>query len=87
MSSSISSSSSVESYDTSNQVDKKNNKRNIKKKKEKQKTKSQPTTSHSAESVDIPTKTPRKPKFPCRICKRDDILMDCHGLSQVLEVW
>ena len=60
---------------------------NIKKNKDKQETKSQPNTPHSDESVDFPTRTPRKPKFPCIIFKGDLLLKDCLGLSQVLEVW
>ena len=57
------------------------------KNKDKQKIKSQPTNPPSTESVDMLTKTPRNPKFHCRLCKCDHILKDFHGLSQVLEVW
>ena len=55
--------------------------------KNRQETESQPTTPRSAESVDLPTKTPRKPKFPYRIFKGDHVLKDCHGMSQVQKVW
>ena len=59
----------------------------LKKNKNKQKTKSQPITPPSAESVDMHTKRPCKPKFPCRLCKIDHLLKDCHGLALVLEEW
>ena len=87
VSSSLYSSLCIESYDASNQVDKKNKKRNIKKKKNKQTTKSQPITPPSVESVDLHTQRPRKPKFPCRICKGDHLLKYFHSLSIVLEEW
>ena len=61
VSSPISPSSPVESCSTSNQLNKKNNERNIKKNKGKLLTDSQPTTLPS-KSVEIPTKTTRKPK-------------------------
>ena len=80
VSSPISPSLHVESCSTSSQVDKK-------KKKNKQKTKSQPITAPSAESVDLHTQKPCKPKFPCRICKGDHLLKDCHVLALVLEEW
>ena len=62
-------------------------KRKIKKKKNKQKTNSQPITPPSAESVDLHTQKPCKLEFPCRICKGDHLLKDCHALSLVLEEW
>ena len=68
-------------------MDKKKKKRKIKKKKNKQTTKSQPITPPSAESVDLHTQRLRKPKFPCRLCKGDHLMKDCHGLSLVLEYW
>jgi hypothetical protein len=81
-------------------VDKKKKKRKIKKKKNKQGAKlptiaghvgnKQPTIVHHVGSVDDvvkTTKTTRKPKFPCRICKGDHLLKDFPGLSKVLEVW
>jgi len=34
-----------------------------------------------------PTRIGRKPKFPCRLCKGDHFLLDCPGISKVLEVW
>ena len=73
-------SSPVESCSTSNQLNKKNNERNIKKNKGKLLTDSQPTTLPS-KSVEIPTKTTRKPKFPYRICKRDHLLNDFLDIS------
>ena len=85
MSSSLSPSSLVESYDASNQVKNKKKKGKIKNKKDKQGTKSQPTT-HSVESDGLPIETPCNRKFPYKICKGDHIIMDCHGLSKVLEV-
>ena len=71
VSSPVSTSSPVESCSTSSQVDKKKEKRKIKKKKNKQTTKSQPITPPSADNVDLYTQRPRKPKFPCRLCKGD----------------
>ena len=68
-------------------MDKKKKKMNIKKNKNKQKTKSQPITPPSAKNVDLHTLISRKPKFPCRICKGDHLLKDCHGLVLVLEEW
>ena len=87
VSSPISTSSSVESCSTSIQVDKKKKKRKIKKRKNKPKTKSQRITPPNAESVDLHTQISHKPKFPCRICKGDHLLKDCHGLELVLEEW
>ena len=34
-----------------------------------------------------PTRIGRKPKFPCRLCKGDHFLLDCPGISKVLELW
>ena len=65
---------------TSSQVDKK-------KKKNKQTTKSQPITPLTVDSVDLHTQRPHKPKFPCRLCKGDHLLKECHGLALVLEEW
>ena len=62
-SSSLSTSSHVESSSTSNWVNTKKKKRNINKKKGKILTQSEPTTLPS-ESVEIPTKTTHKPKLP-----------------------
>ena len=87
VSSPISTSSPIESCSTSIQVDKKKKKRNIKKKKNKQTTKSQPITPPSADSVDMHTQIPGKPKFPCRLCKGDHLLKYFHGLNLVLEEW
>jgi hypothetical protein len=33
------------------------------------------------------TQTPRKPKYPCRLCKGSHLLKDCPGLSKVIEAW
>ena len=68
-------------------MDKKKKKRKIKKNKNKQKTSSQPINPPSAESVDIHTQKPCNPKFPCRICKGDHLLNNCHGIVLVLEEW
>ena len=67
-STSLSSSSPVENYDVRKWEDKKKMKRK----------------DNSVESVDFPTRTPRNPKFPCRLCKGDHIFKYCHGLSWVL---
>ena len=37
--------------------------------------------------VEKPTRIGRKPKYPCRLCKGDHFLLDCPGISKVLEVW
>ena len=87
VSSPVSTSSPSESCSTSSQVDKKKVKRKIKKKKKKETTKSQPITPPSVECVDLQTPRSHKPKFPCRLCKGDHLLKDCHGLSLVLEEW
>ena len=68
-------------------MDKKKKKRKINKKKDKPETKSQPTIPHNGQSVDFPMKTPHNCKFPCRICKGDHLLKDCHGLALVLQEW
>jgi hypothetical protein len=99
-SSSHSSSSPSEISTASNQVDKKKKKRKIKKKKNKLGGKlpttaghvgsDQPTIVHhvgSVDNVDKSTKTHRKPKFPCRICKGDHLLKDFPGIPKVVEVW
>jgi len=28
-----------------------------------------------------------KPRHPCKLCKGDHFLIDCHGIPKVLEVW
>jgi hypothetical protein len=95
---SISSSSSSESSEPSNSVNKKKKKRKNKKKKTKQGSKlptsvkhvgKQPVTVNRAGSVDDVkiTQTPRKPKYPCRLCKGSHLLKDCPGLSKVIEAW
>jgi hypothetical protein len=98
MSPSISSSSSGEISEACNLVNKKKKKRNIKKKKDKQGSKppttikhvgKQPVTVNHAGNVDDVkiTQTPRKPKYPCKLCKGSHLLKDCPGLSKVIEVW
>jgi hypothetical protein len=95
---SISSSSSSESSEPSNSVNKKKKKRKNKKKKTKQGSKlptsvkhvgKQPVTVNRTGSVDDVkiTQTPRKPKYPCRLCKGSHLLKDCPGLSKVIEAW
>ena len=92
-STSLSSSSPVENYDVSKWEGKKKMKRNDKKNKIKKKVTSltfdhhvgnQSSTSNSVESIDFRTRTPRKTKFPCRLCKGEHILKYFHGLSWVL---
>jgi hypothetical protein len=94
----VSSSSSSESSAASNLVNKKKKKRKNKKKKNKQGSKppttvkhvgKQPVTVNRAGSVDDVkiTQTPRKPKYPCRLCKGSHLLKDCPGLPKVIEVW
>ena len=68
-------------------MDKNKKKRNIKKNENKQKTKSRPVTPPSMESVDMHTTKLCKTKFPCSICKGDNLLKDCHGMALVLEEW
>jgi hypothetical protein len=98
MSPSVSSSSSGESYEASNLVNKKKKKRKNKKKKNKQGSKlptivkhvgKQPVTVNCTGSVDDVkiTQTTRKPKYPCRLCKGSHLLKDCPGLPKVIEVW
>jgi hypothetical protein len=83
----------------SSQVDHKKKKQKEKKKKNPKRTNppttsdvvsTKPVTVNSTGSVDevnkIKMKNP-KPKFPCSLCKGDLFLRDCHGLTQVLEVW
>jgi hypothetical protein len=94
----VSSSSSSESFEASNPVDKKNNKRNNKKKKNKQGSKlpttaihvrKQPVTAIHVGSVDDVkiTQTTRNPMYPCRIGKDSHVLKDFPGLSKVIEAW
>jgi hypothetical protein len=91
-SSSHSSSSTSEISAANNQVDKK-------KKKNKLGGNLPTTTGHvgsdqpnifhhvgSVDNVEKFTKTHHKPKFPCRICKGDHLLKDCHGIPKVVEV-
>ena len=54
-----------------------------KKKKDKKEKKKQPSALDGAHSK----RTPRKPKFPCKICKGDHLLKECLGLSRVQEEW
>jgi hypothetical protein len=95
---SISSSSSSESSEPSNSVNKKKKKRKNKKKKTMQGSKLPTSVKHvgkqlvtvnrtgSVDDVKI-TQTPRKPKYPCRLCKGSHLLKDCPGLSKVIEAW
>jgi hypothetical protein len=95
---SVSSSSSSEIFEASNLVNKKKKKIKIKKKKDKQGSKppntikhvgKKPITVNHVGSVDVVkiTQTTRKPKYPCRICKRSHLLKDYPGLSKVIEAW
>jgi hypothetical protein len=96
---SISPSSPSERSKESSQVDHKKKKRKEKKKNNPKRT-NPPTTLdvvsmkpvivNSTGSVDEVNKIKMKntkPKFHCRLCKGDHFLMDCPGLTQVLEVW
>jgi hypothetical protein len=95
---SVSSSSSSESSEDSNSVNKKKKKRKNKKKKNKQGSKPPTTVKHvgkqpvvvnragSVDDVKI-TQTPRKPKYPCRLCKGSHLLKDFPGLPKVIEAW
>jgi hypothetical protein len=91
---------SLESSAVSNHVDKKKKKRKIKKKTNKLGEKlptiaghvgsNQPAIVHhvgSVDNVNKSTKTHRKLKFPCMICKGDHLIKDCTGNSKVVEVW
>ena len=89
-SASLSSSSPVENSDVSKREGKKKTKRKAKKKNNKKNVPTPNSDRHvgnslaidnSAKSVDFPTRTSRKPRFPCRLCKGDHLLKDCHGLS------
>ena len=80
---SLSPSSPIEICEAINHVDKKNKKRNIENRKRKQEIKSQPTTPSGIESINMPTKTSRKPMYLCTL-KGDHLLKDCHGMFQVL---
>jgi hypothetical protein len=95
---SVSFSSSSESFEPSNSVNKKRKKRKNKKKKIKKGSKpptnvkpvgKQPVTVNRVGSVDDVkiTQTTRKPKYPCRLCKGNHLLKDCPGLPKVIEVW
>jgi hypothetical protein len=93
---SVPSSSSRESFEASNSLNKKKKKRKKKKKKNKQGSKLQTTVKHvgkqpvtvnhfgSVDDIKI-TQTTHKPKYPCRICKGIHLLKECPGLSKVIE--
>jgi hypothetical protein len=96
MSPSVSSSSSGESSEASNPVNKTKKKRKIKKKKDKRGSKpptvvkhvgKKPVTVNHVGSVDDVkiTQTPRKPKYPCRLCKGSHLLKDFPSLPKVIE--
>jgi hypothetical protein len=81
-------------------VDNKKKKRKNKKKKNKKEEKLPTTAGHvgsdqityghhsgSVYGVIKSNKKNRKPKFPCRLCKGDHLLMDCPGIPKVIEVW
>ena len=64
-------------------MDKKKKKGKAKKKKDKKEKKKQPSALDGAHSK----RTLGKPKFPCNICKGDNLLKECPGLSRVQEEW
>ena len=64
-------------------MDKKKKKGKSKKKKDKKEKKQQLSTLNGAHFK----RTPRKPKFPCKLCKGDHLLKECPGLSHVQEEW
>ena len=78
---SSSSNSPGEILDSSNQVAKK------KKKKSNKGEASSMAVAPKKPSIDKPSNLPRKVKFPCMLCKGDQILQDCPGIPKVLEVW
>jgi hypothetical protein len=94
----VSYSSSSESFEASNPVNKNKKKRNNNKKKIKQGSKLPTTVKHvgkqlvtvnlagSVDDVKI-TQTTRKAKYPCRLCKSSQLLKDFPGLSKVIEAW
>ena len=84
-STSLSCTSRGESFDSDNQVAKK----------EKRKTKKKKSPKREVTSTTIPVNTPevgspsaplQKVKFPCRLCKDDHLLRDCPGIPRILEV-
>ena len=79
----LSSSSLDESSMVSSHVDKKKKKGKSKKKKDKKEKKHQPAALDGARSK----RTPRKPKFPCNLCKGGHLLKECPGLSHAQEEW
>jgi len=83
---SSSSTSPGESLDSSNQVAKKKKKKTKKKKSPKGEAKSAATTLSTAQ-VGPPSAPLWKVKFPCRLCKEDNLLRDCPGIPKILEVW
>ena len=64
-------------------VDKKKKKGKGKKKKDKKEKKKQ---LHALDGAHSKT-TPRKPKFPCKLCKGGHLLKECPCLSRVQEEW
>ena len=83
MASALSSSSLDQSSTVSSQVDKKKNKGRGKKKKDKKEKKQQPFDFDGAHSK----RMTKKPKFPCKLCKRGHLLKEYPGLSSVQEEW
>jgi hypothetical protein len=94
----VSSSSTSESFEASNPMNKKKKKRKNKKKKIKQGYKPPTTVKHvgkqlvtvnragSVDDVKI-TQTTHKPKYLCSLCKGSHLLKDFSGLPKVIEVW
>ena len=93
---SIYSSSHVENSNVSKWVGNKKMKRKAKKKNTKKKViaptfnlhvEIPPATGHHIGGIHIRIFGTRKAKFPCRLCKGDNLLKDCPGLFLVSEVW
>ena len=78
-----SSSSPGESIYSSNQ-EAKNKKKKTKKKKQNKQGRNQETIATNATDVEKPTSPSRKFKFPCKLCKGDQLLRGCPGIQRVL---
>ena len=65
----------------SSHVDKKKKKGKSKKKKDKKEKKQQPFALDGPRSK----RTPKKPKFPCKLCKGDHLLKECLSKPQNFE--
>lgn len=66
---------------------KKKKKRGKKNKKRGKKYVIQPTMAVGNVNVEENSSMHCKPKYPCKICKGDHLLIDFHGIPKVFEVW